>query len=266
MPTRDLINQHHWFTWLKVNLSKVKQGFLYHIKHLTLVSPWACFIHKHTHLQQDGLWNRLGVTGHIQTLHTRTHRRGFVVSAGTSTQARSTFHVKLVEQPAVLQDTDILPDSSSQNLLTLSQQVIVPVAVLIPHFKSHDMPCRQILGAQVNDGAPVWVVVVVNDIRTPDQLPVEWHLHIAICGCGVVSPKISSPLDSYDDPCHALTGRAAVLVNSWVIVALADAGIPGVALDAGLTAVAAVPPQAFLQNVMANGRAQVLSDRVFSRQ
>lgn len=81
---------------------------------------------------------------------------------------------------------------------------------------------------------------------------VEKHPHIAICACKIVSPKTRSPLDSYDDLRHAPTGRATVLVYSSVIMALADAGIPRV-VPAGLTTLAAVLPQAFLQDVMANG-------------
>ncbi|KAG7238926.1 hypothetical protein INR49_030473 [Caranx melampygus] len=92
-----------------------------------------------------------------------------------------------------------------------------------------------------------------------DQLPVERHLDVTICGCGVVTPKIRSPLHSYDDPGHALASRAAVSIYSRFIVALADAGIPRVSLDADLTAVTAVPQQAFLQDVMTNGCSQVLS-------
>jgi len=55
-------------------------------------------------------------------------------------------------------------------------------------------------------------------------------------------------------------GRAAVVVHGRVVVALADAGVPWVALDAGLAAATAVLQQAFLQDVMADGGAQVLPD------
>ena len=95
---------------------------------------------------------------------------------------------------------------------------------------------------------------------------VEEHLHVTVGGGGVVPPQPGSPLDGEDDPGHAPTGRAAIGVDARVVVALTHAGIPGVALDAGLAGIAAVPPQAFLQDVVADGRAEVFADVAVLRQ
>lgn len=82
----------------------------------------------------------------------------------------------------------------------------------------------------------------------------------------MVTPQTGRPLYSYDDACHALTGWAAVLVYGRVVVALANAGIFCVALDASPTGLGTVLPQSVLQDVMANGGAQVLPGRAVSWQ
>lgn len=199
------------------------------------------------------------MAGHVHALQTLTHGRRLVVRARGSAQIRSAFHIYLVEELAVLQGADLLLDSGLENLVARSQQVVVPRVVLIPHFESHIFPGGHVLGTQVHHHGPVRGVVVHNDRRTLGHV-FEEHLHVAVGGTGVVSPEAVRPLHRDDDPRHALTGRAAVSVHAGVVVALADAGVPRVALDAGPAAAAAVPPQAFLQDVMADGGAQVLTD------
>lgn len=117
--------------------------------------------------------------------------------------------------------------------------------------------------AQVDRCGPVRVVVVVDDVGPSHHHALEEDLHVAIGGRGVVSPQTRSPLHSDDDPGHALPAGAAVLVDAGLVVALADAGVLGVALDAGLTALGAVLPQTSLQDVMADGCAQVDPRRGF---
>lgn len=98
----------------------------------------------------------------------------------------------------------------------------------------------------------MWVVVVDNDRRTAFNL-VEEDLHVAVCGSEYVSPQTRGSLYCNDDPGHAFTGWAAVQAHSRVIVALADTGIPQIAPDPSLTAIAAVSQQPLFQDVMSYG-------------
>lgn len=82
----------------------------------------------------------------------------------------------------------------------------------------------------------------------------------------MISPQVSGPLYSDDHPGHALAGWAAVWAHGKVVVAAADTGLLLVALDSCLTGLRAVPPQGFLQDVMADGRAQVPPHRAVDRQ
>lgn len=111
----------------------------------------------------------------------------------------------------------------------------------------------------------MWVVVVLDHTSTILLLIGEDHLHVAVCGGGVVPPQTLGPLHRDDDPSRALPGRAAVRIHGLLVVALADAGVPGVALDPGAAGLAAVPPQALLQDVVADGGAEVLPGGIFDR-
>lgn len=95
---------------------------------------------------------------------------------------------------------------------------------------------------------------------------VEEDLDVAVGGGGVVAPEIDGPLHPQDDPGQTLAGRAAVLADGLLVVALAQAGVGTLAAHAGAAALAAVAPQASLQDVVADGGLQVALLRVARQQ
>lgn len=92
-----------------------------------------------------------------------------------------------------------------------SQQVVVPLVVLIPHLELHHAGRSEKDVADVKDFVPLGRVLVPNHLG-PCQLHflgVE-NFHVAVCVRGGVSPQARGPHHGDDDSSEASLGGTAV--------------------------------------------------------
>ena len=95
------------------------------------------FIPKHSHFYEHVLWYGPGMARHIQPLQVTVHGRAHILRTGRATQAWATGHLELVEEHPVVQATHTLFCPFLEVHGACSEQVVIPLVVLVPYLKLH---------------------------------------------------------------------------------------------------------------------------------